>query len=388
MNRFDCRIEKVVAEQAGPEAQGPRRPAHLQDRRSRGRHQRPHGSGGPLQGSRHRLPREERLRAAGHGGQRGPVGHARPQLPQGGRPVQADGPRRGHAVLGRDRRPSCPRFASSRTAMFAAWSRWCCRTAIRSSASDTSCRARARRSRSRLRVHWNEKDRMLKLSVPVRGTGFEYLGQTAFGVNPLPTHGNEAVAQKWVAVVSRRARHRPDLHQRRLVRLRFLQGRAAADAAALAGVLGASVLRSADRRTGPLHAAHRPGRTDLPLLVQCRAGQTSGWRRSTARPWSTTRNPSPCRSTRRAREPSRRPARCSATTWCRSAASSWPRTTTTSSSDSSSRPARARSTTLSLPFIGAKTKVDLGPFEVKTFRVNPKTRKVQETDLIERPMKG
>ena len=47
---------------------------------------------------------------------------------------------------------------------------------------------------------------------------------------------------------------------------------------------------------------------------------------------------------------------------------------------------QAHSTTLSLPCIGFKTKVDLGPFEVKTLRVNPKTRAVRETDLIERPM--
>lgn len=52
------------------------------------------------------------------------------------------------------------------------------------------------------RVHWNEKDRMLKLSVPVLGAEFRYLGQVAYGVEQLPTDGREAVSQKWCAVVA------------------------------------------------------------------------------------------------------------------------------------------------------------------------------------------
>lgn len=54
------------------------------------------------------------------------------------------------------------------------------------------------------RVHWNEKDKMLKLSVPTTGTAPEYRGQVAFGVATLPSDGEEAVAQTWVAVVSKK----------------------------------------------------------------------------------------------------------------------------------------------------------------------------------------
>ncbi len=57
----------------------------------------------------------------------------------------------------------------------------------------------------RTRVHWNEKDKMLKLSIPVPGTDNRYLGQVAYGVQQLPANGDEAVAQKWVAVVSDKA---------------------------------------------------------------------------------------------------------------------------------------------------------------------------------------
>lgn len=51
----------------------------------------------------------------------------------------------------------------------------------------------------RTRVHWNEKNRLLKLSIPVAGQ--KYIGQVAYGVGELPSNGDEAVAQKWVAVL-------------------------------------------------------------------------------------------------------------------------------------------------------------------------------------------
>lgn len=51
------------------------------------------------------------------------------------------------------------------------------------------------------RVFWNEKDRMLKLSIPTTMPRAQYFGQVAYGVGSLPNNGDEAVAQKWVAVV-------------------------------------------------------------------------------------------------------------------------------------------------------------------------------------------
>ena len=53
------------------------------------------------------------------------------------------------------------------------------------------------------RVYWNEKAKMLKLSVPMqKAPGSRYLGQTAFGTEELPVNGDECVAQRWVAVVN------------------------------------------------------------------------------------------------------------------------------------------------------------------------------------------
>jgi alpha-mannosidase len=53
-----------------------------------------------------------------------------------------------------------------------------------------------------IRVFWNEKDRMLKLSFPLAFPVSEFLGQAAFGREALPTNGDEAVSQKWQAVTS------------------------------------------------------------------------------------------------------------------------------------------------------------------------------------------
>jgi len=51
-----------------------------------------------------------------------------------------------------------------------------------------------------IRIHWNEKCKMLKLSIPTCFSG-NYIGQTAFGSYQLPQNGNETVAQQWTAIV-------------------------------------------------------------------------------------------------------------------------------------------------------------------------------------------
>lgn len=51
-----------------------------------------------------------------------------------------------------------------------------------------------------IRVHWNEKSKMLKLSVPTKLEKGIYRGQVAYGTDDLPGDGREAVAQKWTAV--------------------------------------------------------------------------------------------------------------------------------------------------------------------------------------------
>ncbi|BBI35196.1 glycoside hydrolase family 38 N-terminal domain-containing protein [Cohnella abietis] len=53
-----------------------------------------------------------------------------------------------------------------------------------------------------VRVYWNEKDKMLKLSIPTELRDGIYFGQTAFGAQQLAADGEETVAQKWVAIQS------------------------------------------------------------------------------------------------------------------------------------------------------------------------------------------
>jgi len=48
---------------------------------------------------------------------------------------------------------------------------------------------------------------------------------------------------------------------------------------------------------------------------------------------------------------------------------------------------KARTTTLSIPALGVKTKVKLGRFEIKTLKIDPRRKRVVEVDLVEREMK-
>jgi alpha-mannosidase len=55
-----------------------------------------------------------------------------------------------------------------------------------------------------IRIYWQEKDRMLKLSFPTPWPESSLLGQVAYGVEELHNDGDEMVAQKWVALVSQK----------------------------------------------------------------------------------------------------------------------------------------------------------------------------------------
>ncbi len=55
-------------------------------------------------------------------------------------------------------------------------------------------------------VHWNQKDTMLKLQIPLQGNKLRYIGQTAYGVQELPTDGTEAVSQRWSAVINQKSK--------------------------------------------------------------------------------------------------------------------------------------------------------------------------------------
>lgn len=56
-----------------------------------------------------------------------------------------------------------------------------------------------------VRVTWNEKDKMLKLSLPLGFAAEKANGQTAFGFHSLPMNGNELMVQKWLTINSETA---------------------------------------------------------------------------------------------------------------------------------------------------------------------------------------
>jgi alpha-mannosidase len=58
--------------------------------------------------------------------------------------------------------------------------------------------------RVELRVYWNEKDKMLKWVLPCPWSSARCIRQVAFGSEELPGDGEEAVFQKWTALVSDR----------------------------------------------------------------------------------------------------------------------------------------------------------------------------------------
>jgi alpha-mannosidase len=53
-----------------------------------------------------------------------------------------------------------------------------------------------------VRVFWAERDAMLKLGLAPNLRSPRFMGQVAYGADELPSNGDEAVAQKWLALVS------------------------------------------------------------------------------------------------------------------------------------------------------------------------------------------
>ncbi|HPW17489.1 MAG TPA: glycoside hydrolase family 38 C-terminal domain-containing protein [Candidatus Aminicenantes bacterium] len=53
-----------------------------------------------------------------------------------------------------------------------------------------------------VRVFWAERDAMLKLGLAPKLRAPRFLGQVAYGADELPSNGDEAVAQKWLALAS------------------------------------------------------------------------------------------------------------------------------------------------------------------------------------------
>jgi alpha-mannosidase len=236
-----------------------------------------------------------------------------------------------------------------------------------------------------LRVLWNEKDKMLKLSIPTRLEKSRCVGQVAYGVAELPVNGNEAVAQKWTAVVSGGTDAALTCINEGTYGLDFLEGE-----------LRLSLLRSAAYSadpvpSGPLVAQDRY----VPRIDQgerCFRFWVNG--SGTSRLASIDREalaknehpfvlayfpPGVGKKTKPFAVLSDRTVQVAALKKAEDGGDLIIRLF---------EPAgRKRTTVLSLPWASAKKTVTLSPWEIRTFIFSPKSRRFTKADLLERPVR-
>ena len=233
-------------------------------------------------------------------------------------------------------------------------------------------------------VNWGEKDRMLKLSLPCRLRAPRFMGQVAFGADELPSNGDEAVAQKWVALVSE-----ADDCALSVVN----DGTYGSDFSA--GELRLSLLRSpayaADTREGKLVVAQdrhipRQDQGERFFRFWIDAGPAVAHLEGLGRR-ALVHNETPYAL---AYFPPGTGRRALAGPRLSDAAVELAAFKKTEDGPSLTirlfePTGRKRTTTLGLPFAGLKTRVTLGPFEIKTLRFDPRRKTFTETDLLERP---
>ena len=243
----------------------------------------------------------------------------------------------------------------------------------------------ANRGEIALRIHWNEKSRMLKLSVPTLFPGAEYLGQAAFGVQSLPTTGREVVAQKWTAAVDRATDAALTCINDGVYGSDFLEGE-----------LRLSLLRSAAYSGHPI--------ADRPIVLQDRYTPRIDQGERLFRFWFNA-GPVEDRLARIDREALAWNERPMALSFYPPGTGAVPEAPILIDDDVVQLSAiklaedgddlvvrlfeptgHARTAHVRFPVLGADVAVDFGPFEIKTFRLNAKTRQVVEVDLLERPV--
>jgi alpha-mannosidase len=236
-----------------------------------------------------------------------------------------------------------------------------------------------------LQVHWGEKDRMLKLSVPTRMQRAALRGQVAFGLADLPTNGDEAVSQRWVALIA---------EEQDMCLTCINDGTYGCDMAG--GELRLSLLRA------PAHAGHPTG--DRPIVQQDRytprtdqgehifrfwlSGGSVGARLESVGRQAQERNEQPFALTFAPPGTGRRPL--AGLTLSDRVVEVAALKLAEDGSDIILRlfepTGQARSTVVAFPALSVRRRVHLSAFELKTLRVSPRTGRVRDVDLLEKPL--
>ena len=234
-----------------------------------------------------------------------------------------------------------------------------------------------------IRVHWNEKSKFLKLAVPTVFHDAAYCGQVAYGVQYFPTTGRELVAQKWTAVVSQREDKAFTCINIGSYGSDFTEGE-----------MRLSLLRS------PAYAAHPI--FDRPLVRQDRYSPRIDQGERLFRFWFNAgpRNERLQHIDREALAHNEQPF---ALSFYPSGQGVPSQPGATLSDDTVQLTAfkksettgdyiirlfeptgHPRATELTIPALNLQHPVQLNPFEIKTLRLDPKTKTLTETDLLER----
>jgi len=233
------------------------------------------------------------------------------------------------------------------------------------------------------RVLWQEKDRMLKLALPTPWPAGILLGQVAYGVQELRTDGDECVAQKWLAVVARQQSRALTVINDSTYGCDFKDGE-----------LRLSLLRA------PAHAGH-PTFTGRPIVRQDRFVPRIDQGEHVFRFWLNGGNDGQRLSAvdREALAHNERPYPLA---YWPPGGGETPKAGPTLNDRAVQIIAckraedgddlivrlfeptgRRRQTTLSIECYGAKTPVRIAPFEIKTLRLDRRTRRFREVDLLE-----
>ena len=236
-----------------------------------------------------------------------------------------------------------------------------------------------------LRVFWNEKDKMLKLSIPTLIKEGKYLGQVAYGLDELPSNGDEAVSQKWVAIVSQKSDMALTVINDGVYGSDFLNGE-----------LRISLLRSPAYSADPVE-----GR---PMLVQDRYVPRHDQGERIFRFWlkAGKANERLKKVDRESLFKNEKPyVLCFSPPGSGKKAKPFAVLSDNAVQITALKKAeqgncliirlfepegKKQETFLSLPFIPIKRKIVLSPFEIKTLKFNLKTHQFQEVDLLERPI--